>query len=287
MVIVAQVGSSHRRNFTSPVLVKDIPPNSLIASRPSNKSNPCNSPSTILTSTVIRSVVPTLSSTTPTPQLLIGLPATVNTGVSFCFHSRKHCLRASDCVQPTSARAIRGIPSNSWPLSCFPDSPGQCVLAAGIDSMCWFFEGWHLHFWKFHVAGDSHTFCDWVHHIHRTWSANQFPSAPVYQFPTVTCFTLSVKFFSTARARANICSRSKSSIWEDARMRYLACSGNPATNVHCRPSSDIPPNRIASLRNSAKKTSIVSPGRKRHAANCFHVVKGSRTNAIYSAFSHN
>ena len=105
-VIAAQVGSSHWGNFTSSVLVKDILPRSFIASRLRNKSNSNNSPSPIKTSTVIGNVVPTLSSTTPTPQLL-----SVSMHVSFCFHFQQHCLQASDCVQPMSTRAIHDIPS--------------------------------------------------------------------------------------------------------------------------------------------------------------------------------
>ena len=67
----------------SPVLVRDNPSMSLIASRPSNWSNLSNSTSTIQTSSVNGSVVPTLSSTTPTPRLLSVLLPTISRHISF------------------------------------------------------------------------------------------------------------------------------------------------------------------------------------------------------------
>ena len=196
-VIAAHVGLSPQGNFILPVLVKDIPPRSLIASRSSNKSNLSNSPSTIKTSTTIGSVVSMLSSTTPSLQLFSALLLTVSMWVSFCFHSWQHCLQANDFMQPVSTRASHSIPLiwtvptgsapfmcaserrlalNSRPFVHFPDRPGQCVPAAGIDSMWLFFGAWHLSFWKFQVAGDRHVPWDWVHHTHGIWSAYQFSS---------------------------------------------------------------------------------------------------------------
>ena len=118
----------------------------VIASRPSNKSNPSNSP-TIKTSTAIGMVELTLSSTAPTPQLLSVLSPTLSTRVSFLFPFPT-ALCATSVPPPSepfvvfhrfeqSSQRVRHLLilwGGNWrwiPASCL--SPGQCVPVAEID----------------------------------------------------------------------------------------------------------------------------------------------------------
>ena len=93
--------------------------------------------------------------------------------------------------------------------------------------------------------------------------------------------TATAAHYSCAVLQDGAGNNSRSSIWGDTCKSCSVCSGSPAMNAHCRHWFDTLPNRTASLRSSAKKTSTVSPGQRRHAVNCFHVAKRSKAKAVY------
>lgn len=111
MVMAVQIGLGHWGSFTSPVLVMDIPASCLIASRPSNKSNPSISSSTIKASMSIEGLLLMSSQTTPTTQHLRVFPSTVRIYTSFLSYAWQHALHMTVWVQPVFTRAMHLIPS--------------------------------------------------------------------------------------------------------------------------------------------------------------------------------
>ena len=145
-----------------------------------------------------------------------------------------------------------------------------------------------LRFWKCHVAVDSHTPCNWVHHTHSTWSVYQFPTvfnvaAMQLLLPVPHCqWNSSVLpvFMSTLVVDLNFPS-GETLVWaiqhSQATQQQMGIVGLLLTYLQTEP-------QICTIQ--LKKTLTISPGHKWCAANCFQAVKGSRVNAIYRFFFH-
>ena len=100
--MAAQFGLSHCENVTSPAPVTVNPPSCLIASSPSNKSNPNRSPPTTRTSIAKGGFAPILTCTTLIPQHVSAAPSAVSTWIVFFIYAQQHDLWTSDCIHPVS-----------------------------------------------------------------------------------------------------------------------------------------------------------------------------------------